>query len=246
MGLYIKLNVEKNTILYIFVFFYRSQQTKATTIFLKYVNFYIFTFYGIIHLLLLDSPKGCSKKLLPPCLYLHPFVEFRTIGYKRVVAFVTSKLLFSTERQHTKQDLTLFNKDSAKAITQDIQVFNCELGSIRVIVDNGEPLFCLSDLCDVLEIQNKTRVKEYIDKEFDYDLPTRHPILDTLGREQQAFFIKEHHLYYVLNNSKSEKAKPFRKMVNVEILPSIRKNGGYIAGQESMSELEILANALVA
>lgn len=82
------------------------------------------------------------------------------------------------------QDLTLFNKDSAKAITQDIQVFNCELGSIRVIVDNGEPLFCLSDLCDVLEIQNKTRVKEYIDKEFDYDLPTRHPILDTLGREQ--------------------------------------------------------------
>ena len=77
-----------------------------------------------------------------------------------------------------------------------LQVFNCELGSIRVIVDNGEPLFCLSDLCDVLEIQNKARVKEYIDKEFDYDLPTRYPILDTLGREQQAFFIKEHHLYY--------------------------------------------------
>lgn len=143
------------------------------------------------------------------------------------------------------QNLTLFDKDSAKAITQDIQVFNCELGSIRVIVDNGEPLFCLADLCDVLEIQNKVRVKEYIDKEFDYDLPTRYPILDSLGREQQAFFINESQLYYVLNNSRSEKAKPFRKMVNIEILPSIRKNGGYIAGQENMSELEIIANALV-
>ena len=44
------------------------------------------------------------------------------------------------------QDLTLFNTDTAKAVTRDIQVFNCELGSIRVIIENGEPLFCLADL----------------------------------------------------------------------------------------------------
>lgn len=143
------------------------------------------------------------------------------------------------------QDLTLFNTDSAKDITQDIQVFNCELGQVRVIVENGEPLFCLYDICNTLEISNGSDVKKSVLREFGDDLDLIYPILDKLGREQQAFFIKEHHLYYVLNNSKSEKAKPFRKMVNIEILPSIRKNGGYIAGQESMSELEIIANALV-
>ena len=52
------------------------------------------------------------------------------------------------------QDLTLFNTDTARVTTQDIQVFNCELGSIRVIIKNGEPLFMASDLCKVLEYKN--------------------------------------------------------------------------------------------
>ena len=50
------------------------------------------------------------------------------------------------------QDLTL--NTASEAIIQDIQVFNCELGSIRVIVENGEPLFVARDLCQVLEYKN--------------------------------------------------------------------------------------------
>lgn len=162
-----------------------------------------------------------------------------------MVAFVTSKLLFSTERQHTMQDLTLFNKDSAKAITQDIKVFNCELGSIRVIVDNGEPLFCLADLAYSLELTNPAMVKEAINVEFDKGGKFNLYPLQTKGGAQNFTFINESELYFVIMRSRSDKAKAFRQWVTKEVLPSIRKNGGYIAGQESMSELEIIANALV-
>ena len=109
------------------------------------------------------------------------------------------------------QDLTLFNTDTAKVTTQDIQVFNCELGSIRVIIENGEPLFCLVDICKALELTNASRVKEYLIVEFGADdLTSSYPIQDNLGRMQNATFITEPQLYYVLNNSRSPKAKPFR------------------------------------
>ena len=142
------------------------------------------------------------------------------------------------------QDLTLFNKDSAKAITQDIQVFNCELGSIRVIVNNGEPLFCLADLAHSLDFRDGTSLKKSIVAEFEpYDFKS-YPLQTNQGM-QKFSFIGESELYFVIMRSKSNKAKPFRQWVCNEVLPSIRKNGGYIAGQENMSELEIIANALV-
>lgn len=81
------------------------------------------------------------------------------------------------------QDLTLFNTDTAKATTQDIQVFNCELGNIRAIIENGEPLFCLVDICKTLELTNASRVKEYLIVEFGADdLTSSYPIQDNQSK----------------------------------------------------------------
>ncbi|MCW1675666.1 BRO family protein [Campylobacter jejuni] len=105
---------------------------------------------------------------------------------------------------------------------------NENFGEVRVAYKENEPLFCLSDICKILELTNPSRVKEYLVAEFgEDDLTNSYPIQDNLGRMQNATFITEPQLYYVLNNSISVKAKPFRMWVNKEVLPSIRKNGSY-------------------
>lgn len=105
---------------------------------------------------------------------------------------------------------------------------NENFGAVRVAYENNEPLFCLSDVCKILELTNPSRVKECLITEFgEDDLTNSYPIKDSLGRMQNATFITEPQLYYVLNNSRSAKAKPFRMWVNKEVLPNIRKNGSY-------------------
>lgn len=106
--------------------------------------------------------------------------------------------------------------------------------NIRVIVDStNEVLFCLADICKALELTNPSRVKEYLIAEFgEDDLTSSYPIKDNLGRIQNATFIAEPQLYYVLNTSRSAKAKPFRMWINKEILPSIRKTGIYSIQQQ--------------
>ena len=86
------------------------------------------------------------------------------------------------------QDLTLFNPDTAKATTQDIQVFNCELGNIRVIIEDGEPLFCLVDICRVLDIQNSRNVANAIKLEFEGSPLNIHP-LETSGGVAKCYSI---------------------------------------------------------
>ena len=142
------------------------------------------------------------------------------------------------------QDLTLFNTDTAKVTTQDIQVFNCELGNIRVIIDNGELLFCLADICKILKIQDTYKVKQAILKEFELSSLCVGSF-DTGFGIKQFTMIDEPQLYYVLNNSRSPKAKPFRMWVNKEVLPSIRKTGGYHVTQSQFKIPQTYAEALL-
>ena len=74
---------------------------------------------------------------------------------------------------------------------------------------------------------------------------SNYPIEDALGRMQNTLFVNEDGLYDVILESRKESAKKFRKWVTSEVLPSIRKNGGYIANQEQMTPEQIVANALI-
>lgn len=112
----------------------------------------------------------------------------------------------------------------SKAQASNIQMFNCELGSVRAILENGEPLFCLADLAYSLELTNPVNIKTSIDKEFDKGGMFNIYPLDTKGGKQNFTFINESELYFVIMRSKSEKAKPFRQWVCNEVLPSLRKN----------------------
>lgn len=119
-----------------------------------------------------------------------------------------------------------------------IQIFNSnEFGEIRTITKDDEPMFCLADVCKALEMSNPTMVAQRLDD----DERTK---LD-LGRQGETNFITESGLYAVILRSDKPNAKKFRKWVTSEVLPSIRKNGGYIAGQETLSDDELLAKALL-
>lgn len=110
---------------------------------------------------------------------------------------------------------------------------NPEFGKVRVVMDeNNEPLFCLSDVCKVLDLGNVSQVKARLND----GVISNEIINDSLGREQQATFINEDALYDVIFDSRKPEAKQFRKWVVSEVLPSIRKTGGYVASTEMFIE----------
>lgn len=125
---------------------------------------------------------------------------------------------------------------------EQIQIFeNADFGEIRTTVISGEPWFCLKDVCDVLEIKNISDCKRRLKQ----DGVGTTEVIDTLGRKQKANFINESNLYKVIFQSRKADSEKFTDWVTSEVLPSIRKNGGYILGQEELTEDELMAKALV-
>lgn len=107
----------------------------------------------------------------------------------------------------------------------DLRIFEKEeFGAIRVSTsENNEPLFCLADVCKVLDLGNVSQVKSRLSD----GVISNEVIKDSMGRNQQATFITEEALYDVIFDSRKPEAKQFRKWVTSEVLPSIRKNGMY-------------------
>lgn len=122
-----------------------------------------------------------------------------------------------------------------------LQIFNYNHNEVRTVQREGEPWFALKDVCQVLDLGSPHKVAERLDP----DERNQIPLIDSLGRQQETTIINESGLYNVILRSDKPEAKPFRKWVTSEVLPSIRKTGGYIAGQESMSDSELMAKALL-
>lgn len=116
---------------------------------------------------------------------------------------------------------------------------NPTFGEIRTAGTADEPMFCLADVCKVLELQvtpTKNRLNE--------DGVNSIKVIDNLGRTQLATFISEQNLYKVIMRSDKPQAEPFQDWVCGEVLPTIRKTGGYIATNARMTDEEIMATAL--
>lgn len=117
----------------------------------------------------------------------------------------------------------------------DLQIFNNEeFGEVRTAVVNDEPMFCLIDICKALEIKNATDVA----KRLDDDELTR---LNLGSRAGETNFITESGLYAVVLRSDKPNAKKFRKWVTSEVLPTIRKTGGYNKPMSTAEKIKLLA-----
>lgn len=114
----------------------------------------------------------------------------------------------------------------------ELMVFqNPEFGELRTAERNGETWFCLVDICGPLGLEAKQvrrRVKE------DGVVIINHT--DSIGRPQQMLFVNEGNLYRAIFQSRKPEAERFTDWVTEEVLPSIRKTGGYTAKPMTMAE----------
>lgn len=124
---------------------------------------------------------------------------------------------------------------------RELKVFVFQDNEVRTVSIDGEPWFVGKDVAEVLGYSNTRKaIQDHVDGE-DKGVT----ICDTLGGKQELTIINESGLYSLILSSKLPTAKKFKRWVTSEVLPSIRKNGGYIAGQEQLSEAELLAKALM-
>lgn len=117
-------------------------------------------------------------------------------------------------------------------MNNEIQQFDFKGASLRTLTDEeGEPWFVLKDCMSILDLGNPTETV----KMFDKDEFSTTEVIDSIGRRQQTYIISEPGLYRLVMKSRKPEAKEFQRWVTHEVLPSIRKHGGYMAGQERMT-----------
>lgn len=113
----------------------------------------------------------------------------------------------------------------------DLQIFSYNGSQVRTVEKDGQPWWVLKDVCGVLELTNTRIVAERLDEDerCKLDLP----------RQGATWAINESGLYNVILRSDKPQAKPFRKWVTSEVLPTIRKTGQYNANMKPSKALEI-------
>lgn len=109
----------------------------------------------------------------------------------------------------------------------ELQIFNYNGNEVRTIQKDGEPWWVLKDVCNVLDLSDTNKTAERLD----VDELTRIKFV-TGGQNREMLCINESGLYNVILRSDKPEAKPFRKWVTSEVLPSIRKHGAYMTPQK--------------
>lgn len=122
----------------------------------------------------------------------------------------------------------------------NLSTYDFHSSNIRVITsDEGVILFCLSDVCVTLNLTNPTVMANQIKDEFGCPKLNLAHLKDTLGRDQEFTMITEAQLYFVMMRSRAKVAREFRQWICNEVLPSIRKTGGYSLAQKDKELKEL-------
>lgn len=121
-------------------------------------------------------------------------------------------------------------------MNNEIQKFDFKGAPLRTLTDKaGEPWFVAKDVCDILGMSNPSMAVTALDKDEVAQIDPK----DYLGSEkrsnQAVNIVSEPGLYKLIMRSRKPEAKEFQRWVTHEVLPSIRKHGGYMAGQERMT-----------
>ena len=108
---------------------------------------------------------------------------------------------------------------------QELEIFkNEEFGEIRVTAIDGEPWFVGKDIADILEYRNGSRdINRHIDEE-----DRRKSMIFDGNQNKETIIINESGIYSLILSSKLPNAKKFKRWITTDILPTIRKTGGYV------------------
>lgn len=123
-------------------------------------------------------------------------------------------------------DVTIFRKD--------------EFGAVRAVTLEGEPWFVAADVCRALGLGNSSMAISKLDED-------ERTLISIEGASNglPVNAVNEPGLYSLVLGSRKPEAKAFKRWITHEVIPEIRKTGGYIAGQETMDDDQLLANALM-
>lgn len=123
-------------------------------------------------------------------------------------------------------------------MSNEIQQFYFNNAALRTLTDEaGEPWFVAKDVCDILEISNPSDAL----KRLDDDERSRF----NLGRQGETNIVNEAGLYVLVLGSRKPEAHEFKRWVTHEVLPQIRKTGGYIPTTDADDDMTILAKAVM-
>ncbi|WP_276861431.1 phage antirepressor [Bifidobacterium merycicum] len=123
-------------------------------------------------------------------------------------------------------------------MNNEIQKFDFKGAALRTLTDEaGEPWFVAKDVCDILEISNPSDAL----KRLDDDERSRF----NLGRQGETNIVNEAGLYVLVLGSRKPEAHEFKRWVTHEVLPQIRKTGGYIPTSDADDDMTILAKAVM-
>ena len=111
----------------------------------------------------------------------------------------------------------------------ELQIFKShEFGEIRTTIQNGEPWFVAADVCKALDIENNRKATNRLD-----DDEKGVTSSDTLGGKQNLTVVNEARLYSLVLGSRKPEAKAFKRWITHEVLPTIRRTGGYVNSAEA-------------
>lgn len=120
---------------------------------------------------------------------------------------------------------------------------NEQFGAIRAIEKDGEPWFVAADVCRALGLEQVTRAMDRLDDDERGLVKVTHPQSPTKTMNVNA--VNEPGLYHLALCSNKPEAKAFKRWITHDIIPAIRKTGGYIHGADSMTPDELMAKALL-
>lgn len=132
----------------------------------------------------------------------------------------------------------------------NIKVFeNNEFGTVRTVEVDREPFFVGKDVAEILGYSNPSKaISMHVDEE-DKEFVMMNIANSQNGNlpigQTKTALINESGLYSLVLSSKLPNAKRFKRWVTSEVLPAIRKTGGYIGGAKGMTEAEIMARAVL-
>ena len=112
---------------------------------------------------------------------------------------------------------------------KELQIFKSEqFGEIRTVVKDNEPWFVAADVCMALEIKNSRDAMQRLDGDEKGVVLT-----DTLGGKQEMATVNEPGLYSLVLGSRKPEAKAFKRWITHEVIPTIRKTGGYVNNEDT-------------
>ncbi len=115
-----------------------------------------------------------------------------------------------------------------------IQTFvNEEFGTVRTLMKDGQPWFVGKDVAVILGYNEPHKA---IARHVDEDDGMKHPVIDSMGRTQNVTIVNESGFYSLVLASRMPNAKKFKRWVTSEVLPTIRRTGGYVGDEDMFVE----------